>query len=52
MNKVYADSTITISTGDFEKPEGVEELDMDCFNRRGGGNIYEESQEAPNWEDY
>ena len=53
MNKVYADSTITISTGDFTKPEGIGELDMDCFKRHeGGGNIYEERQETPNWEDY
>src|SRR5690606_27796316 len=51
MNKVYADSTITISTGDFVKPDGIGDLDMDCFKRKGSStNIYEESQEAPSWE--
>ena len=52
MNKVYADSTISISKGDFAKPEGIGDLDMDCFGKRGArtGNQYEESHEAPNWE--
>lgn len=52
MNKVYADSTIKISTGDFAKPEGIGDLDMDCFGKRGArtGNRFEESHEAPTWE--
>lgn len=38
MNKVYADSTITISTGDFEKPAGFDPSAIDCRQRaRGGG---------------
>lgn len=30
MNKVYEDSTINISTGDFEKPAGVMDIQLDC----------------------
>lgn len=52
MNKVYADSTISISTGDFAKPEGIGNLDMDCFGKRGARtpNRFEEGREAPTWE--
>jgi penicillin-binding protein 1A len=52
MNKVYADSTISISTGDFAKPEGIGDLDMDCFGKRGARtpNRFEEGREAPTWE--
>ena len=52
MNKVYADSTITISKGDFAKPEGIGDLDLDCFGKRGArtNNLYEERHEAPTWE--
>ena len=51
MNKVYADSTITISTGDFAKPDGIGDLDLDCFGKKGSRtNIYEERHEPPSWE--
>ena len=30
MNKVYADSTVDISRGDFPKPVGLEDVDVDC----------------------
>jgi penicillin-binding protein 1A len=51
MNKVYADTTIDISTGDFAKPEGIGDLDMNCFGKKGSKtNLYEEKNEAPSWE--
>lgn len=50
MNKVYADSTIRISTGDFTKPDGIGDVDMNCFGRGGAGNIWQETREAPTWE--
>ena len=51
MNKVYADSTITISKGDFTKPEGIGDLDLDCFGKKGARtNRFEESNEGPSWE--
>jgi penicillin-binding protein 1A len=51
MNKDYADSTNTISKGDFAKPDGIGDLDLDCFGKKGSHtNIYEERHEAPNWE--
>lgn len=52
MNKVYADSTISISKGDFARPEGIGELDMDCFGPRGArtNNTFQESRESPSWE--
>ncbi|MCB0773875.1 MAG: penicillin-binding protein, partial [Flavobacteriales bacterium] len=51
MNKVYADSTINISTGDFVKPEGVGDLDIDCFrSTSAGSNPFEETEETPSWE--
>lgn len=33
MNKVYADATIEISTGDFERPEGDLGVDLDCRSK-------------------
>jgi len=41
MNKVYADSTLTISKGPFERPEGPLTVELDCakfekMNRRKG----------------
>ena len=30
MNRVYADSTVDISRGDFPKPVGLEDVDVDC----------------------
>lgn len=38
MNRVYADPTIEISTGDFERPEGDLGLELDCRKAKGGGN--------------
>ena len=38
MNRVYADSSITISRGDFPKPMGVEDIDVDCRDRPANGN--------------
>ncbi|MBL4710115.1 MAG: transglycosylase domain-containing protein [Flavobacteriales bacterium] len=48
MNKVYADSTIQISKGDFEKPEKSLTIELDCekHNKKadfGGGSS------EPNW---
>ncbi|MCC6840176.1 MAG: transglycosylase domain-containing protein [Flavobacteriales bacterium] len=51
MNKVYADSTIAISTGDFAKPEGMGEVDLNCFQRGGqGAGQNQGGQEEPTWE--
>ncbi|MBK8225650.1 MAG: transglycosylase domain-containing protein [Flavobacteriales bacterium] len=36
MNKVYADPTIEISTGDFERPEGELGVEIDCRKAKGG----------------
>lgn len=38
MNKVYADPTIEISTGDFDRPEGDLGVELDCRKARGGAN--------------
>lgn len=47
MNKVYADPSIEISTGDFERPEGDLGVELDCRARKkGGGN-----DGKPNWGD-
>ncbi len=45
MNKVYADPTIEISTGDFERPEGDLGVELDCRKAKGGGTS------KPNWGD-
>ncbi len=51
MNKVYADSTIAISKGDFTKPDGIGELDMNCFGKNGvRNNSFQDHPEAPSWE--
>jgi penicillin-binding protein 1A len=51
MNKVYADSTITISKGDFTKPPGELGVDLDCCHKKGLNNIlFEEKDETPSWE--
>lgn len=36
MNKVYADPTISVSTGDFPVPEGLDPSQYDCRRRKGG----------------
>ncbi len=46
MNKVYADSTITISTGDFEKPLGFDAAAIDCRQRAKGGG----TTTKPKWD--
>lgn len=50
MNKVYADSTITISRGDFEKPPGDLGVDLDCCHKKGGPDLFQQSEEEPTWE--
>lgn len=51
MNRVYADSTIRISTGDFVKPEGIGDLDLDCFGNKGSRKgSFNDRQEPPAWE--
>ncbi|HMN06145.1 MAG TPA: transglycosylase domain-containing protein [Flavobacteriales bacterium] len=50
MNKVYADSTITISKGDFVKPDGIGDLDLNCSGKRGATGLFQETREAPSWE--
>ncbi|MCB9182871.1 MAG: transglycosylase domain-containing protein [Flavobacteriales bacterium] len=47
MNKVYADPSIEISTGDFERPEGDLGVEMDCRARAKGGG----TDGKPNWGD-
>lgn len=37
MNRVYADPSIEISTGDFERPEGDLGVEIDCRKAKGGG---------------
>ncbi|HRH37094.1 MAG TPA: transglycosylase domain-containing protein, partial [Flavobacteriales bacterium] len=47
MNRVYADATIDISTGDFERPEGDLGVEIDCRAKaRGGG-----TNTGPDWGD-
>jgi penicillin-binding protein 1A len=44
MNKVYADSTIRISQGDFQRPEGLEGLDLDCGKQPGDAQPFPDVQ--------
>ncbi len=37
MNKIYADTGIDISTGDFERPEGALGVEIDCRKKGKGG---------------
>jgi len=37
MNKIYADTHIDISTGDFERPEGELGVEVDCHKKGRGG---------------
>ena len=46
MNKVYADSTIAISTGDFDRPAEFDPASIDCRQGRPVLGVPEE----PNWE--
>ncbi|HEY0976671.1 MAG TPA: transglycosylase domain-containing protein [Flavobacteriales bacterium] len=52
MNKVYADSTIQVSKGDFTKPEGYNDAEFNCRQKRDpNAPIFEEVEEgAPSWE--
>jgi penicillin-binding protein 1A len=47
MNKVYADPTIEISTGDFEKPKDFDPASIDCRQRAKGGAA---PSGSPNWD--
>jgi penicillin-binding protein 1A len=44
MNKVYADPSITISTGDFEAPSEPLGVEIDCRRKGQGGGT------RPSWE--
>ncbi len=44
MNKVYADSTLNISQGDFDKPTGQLDIQLDC-------NQYRQGQDDVDWMD-
>ncbi len=48
MNKVYADSTLEVSTGNFERPEQPLDIELDCDVFRKG-NTFEGSAE-PNFQ--
>ncbi|MCC6939109.1 MAG: transglycosylase domain-containing protein [Flavobacteriales bacterium] len=47
MNRVYADPTIEINTGNFEKPEGELGIELDCRTKGKGGT----NGGKPNWGD-
>ena len=47
MNKVYADSTIGLSTADFERPAGFDTELLDCRGRLQQGPI---EDDGPTWE--
>lgn len=46
MKKIYADSTIQISKGDFEKPEEPLDIELDCEKFRKQNNF---GENAPNF---
>ena len=54
MNKVYADSTIGISTGDFEPPADDAPPELDCGKKasgeNGGGEEGEGGDDGPTWD--
>ena len=52
MNKVYADATIDISKGDFPRPAGLGDLNLDCGKQPGDTEIFTEPEEGggPVWE--
>lgn len=46
MNKIYADSSLEISQGDFEKPEKPLSIEIDCqMMKRSGGGGFDDSEE-------
>ena len=51
MNKIYADSTISISRGDFTKPPGDLGVDLDCCHKKGiGPLIFDDKDVDKSWE--
>lgn len=48
MNKIYADSTIKISTEDFEKPDKPINVELDCDNYEKENTF--DSGDEPSWE--
>ena len=42
MNKVYADSTIAISRGDFPRPPGELGINLDCGKAPGDSDLFED----------
>ena len=52
MNKVYADSTIKISKGDFPRPADMQGVGLECGKVAGDTDIFEEKEEggSPAWE--
>ncbi|MBK9760938.1 MAG: transglycosylase domain-containing protein [Flavobacteriales bacterium] len=52
MNKVYADSTIKISRGDFPRPADMQGISLECGKVAGDTDIFEEEEESggPAWE--
>ena len=46
MNKVYADSTIAISRGDFPRPPGELGINLDCGKAPGDSDLFEEVEEG------
>lgn len=47
MNKIYADSTLKISTEDFEKPANPISVELDCDNSKKENNF---DSDEPNWD--
>ena len=36
MKKIYADSTLNISQGDFERPASIKDVDINCNSETEG----------------
>ena len=50
MNKVYADSTITISRGDFDKPPGDLGVELNCSGAKEDPKDFGGTEGGPVWE--
>lgn len=50
MNKVYADSSINISKGDFEKPEGPLDINLDCDSKYINGTSVPKNTDDNPWD--
>jgi len=48
MKKIYADSTLKVSTEDFEKPEKPISVELDCDNSKKENNF--DSDDEPSWD--